>query len=489
MARRWGSGTRILAAYLALALVTALVVVVGAAEQPVYGGAAPFGGTRFDELRAAPKASGWTLDLASAVAPGIPVECVVLRAGDVDAAHELVTATVPSSSPTGRFTACTRYASAVAARLVMVDPATGRVLWTRDLAGDLGLTSASVVWHASSTRGVVVVGVDALEGDDLVGLDVSTGRTRGRTSVPDPDDVINFAVVGDLVLTASPDADSAVTRYSLRRVDDVSDLVWTEETSSSVFPQLLSHRLLVPLPTGTVSVDGSTGRVTAWPHDLSRDTGVQVAGDRVFAVLPGAGVGLAPTLEAYRADGTVDWRYTAAGIAAVATSRDCVVVSRLGSTTTCLDPTTGRARWSADLPGVVEGTPPGATTSDIEIVAPVRTGDTTLRVSEVDAASGRVRFASVLPRGMVVAGQSRTVGYAIDAPDQASGSGRLSAFDLSSGRVLWTVSSVAPPVAAPHDTDYFDVWGGHLVALTGRGTVSELTTTTADGPRHGMLDR
>ena len=63
---------------LALALVLAAVAVTAALVpgQPVYGGLSPWQGTSTVDLREAPTASGWTVDLAGALAPGAPALCL-----------------------------------------------------------------------------------------------------------------------------------------------------------------------------------------------------------------------------------------------------------------------------------------------------------------------------------------------------------------------------------------------------------------------------
>ncbi|BDZ51100.1 hypothetical protein GCM10025867_33410 [Frondihabitans sucicola] len=473
-ARRRSPALRIALAYLAGAAVTGLVVGAGAVVQPVYGSEPAFGGTAFAEVRSTPTAAGWSLPLASEFAPGVPPACVTFRAGAVDEHHELLTADLPSPSSTGQNAECEVSSPETRGRLVMVDPATGRVQWRRSLEHDLGTTVFSLVWHASASAGVVVVGVDGSKGDELLALDVRTGRTVSEVTVDDPDAVINFAVSGHLVVSAVPGTGGTVTTYTLRRTTDLDTDLWTRSISSVLLPQLLPDRFVVPLPEGTVSIDGSTGDQTPWGSDLRNLEGVRVTGDRVVAQTIPRGVGLAASVVMLDARGRTLWSRPSPAISGLSVARRCVVVSTDVVRVTCLDPASGAERWSSEIPGSVVGTPDGATTGDVESIGPVRARDRSLTLSELDGDTGHVRFQTSIPRGSDVVGQAAATGYALGTRS-SDGASVLTAFDLDSGRTLWTLGR-----------SELGVWGGHLVEITRAGVARELVDGRS-GTRHDML--
>ncbi|WP_344793659.1 PQQ-binding-like beta-propeller repeat protein [Frondihabitans peucedani] len=472
--RRLSTARLVLVAYLAGAAVVALVVGGGAALQPVYGSDEPYGGTTFQEVRQSPSPSGWSVPLAEEFAPGLPTDCPGFRAGGVDARHEIVTATLPPAGSTGSDAACEVSSPSTPGHLVMIDPQTGRITWRRSLERDLGMQVFSVVWHASRSAGAVVVGVAGSRGDYLLSLDTATGRTVSSTRVDAPDDAINFAVSGRLVVSVAPDIGGAVNTYSLRRIDRLGDRLWSRSISSVLFPQLLPDRLVVPLPDRTVSVDGATGAETAWKHDLRDLEGVRVSGETVVAQTVPKGVGLQPSVVLLDRTGRTLWSRPAPSISGLTVSRGCVVLETGSERVTCLDPADGRARWSTAVAGSVVGTPEGSTTSDVETIGPVHARDTALTVSELDGESGRVRFQTSLPRGAAVVGQSTATGYALGT-SSATGASTLLAFDLASGRTLWTLSR-----------GQLDVWGGRPVEITRRGVARELVDGRGE-PGRGML--
>jgi outer membrane protein assembly factor BamB len=156
-------------------------------------------------------------------------------------------------------------------------------------------------------------------------------------------------------------------------------------------------------------------------------------------------------------------------------SRTCIVASTGASSLTCFDRATGAIRWTSPVAGDVVGTPPGSTTDDVEVIAPVGGTDSSLTIREIDAGSGHVRFTTTLPRGSVVVGQGTTTGYALEASGADSRS-RATAFDLDDGRTLWSL-----------DTADVRLWGGRLVEVSPQGVATELVSTTRS-PGRGMLD-
>jgi outer membrane protein assembly factor BamB len=474
-ARRTRSAVRtLLLAYGALLAAIGLVVGGGSVLQPVYGSEAPYGGTRYGEVRTRPTPNGWSLSLASEFDPAVPPRCFTFRPGSVDAGHELVSAELPTAGSTGQDAECEVSSPETAGRLVMLDPATGRVLWRRSLASDLHETVFSLVWHASRSAGVVVVGVDGSKGDFLLTLAVGSGKTLSEGTVDGPDAVINFAVSDHLVVSVVPDVGGAVDTYSLRRTTDLGTELWSRSISSVLLPQLLPDRFVVPLPDGTVAVDGVTGRERPWGGDLRRLEGVRVTGDRVVAQTTPRRVGQASSVVMLDATGQRVWSRPEPSITQLAVSRGCVVVSTGAVRVTCLDPATGAVRWSSEVAGSVIGTPDGSTTSDVVSIGPVHAQDTALTVSEIDGRTGRVRFRTLLPRGSDVAAQATATGYSLGT-DSSTGASTMSGFDLDSGRTLWNLRAAD-----------LDIWGGELVEITRTGIVHRLVDGRATAG-HDML--
>lgn len=474
--KRRSARSRVLLSYLAGAAVTALLVTGGSAAQPVYGSERPFGGVGYAEVRDTPAADGWSLPLEAEFDAGVSGVCLAVRAGQVDAHHELVTATVPTAGSTGRNAECEAASADVPGRLVMADPATGRVLWRRDLARDLGGKISSLLWHSSTADGArsLVVGVNGSTGDALLTLDVDTGRTLSRTSVDSPDAAIDFAVSGSLVVSVVPDVAGTVNTYTLRQVAVLGDPLWTRSISSVLQPQLLPGSFVVPLPEGTVAVDGRDGHETDWKTDLRGLADVRIDGDRIVAQTLLRDTGGPPTVVSLDRFGDTVWSHPATGITGLTVARRCVVLSIGALRQTCLDPSTGRTRWTTDLAGAVVGTPEGSTTGDVETIAPVHARDATLAVSELDGDTGRVRFVTHLARGATIVGQAAATGYALTT-SASDGESTLTAFDLDSGRTLWTLTR-----------ERLDVWGGHPVEITAGGVVRELGSVRTHG-RHAML--
>ncbi len=477
--RRLPVGRRIALAYLTLAAVIALVVVAGAASQPVYGSLAPYGGTALVDLRSAPTTDGWSGDMSQRLAPSLPKGCLNVSAGGVDGAHELITAQLPSVGPNGENAACEAKAVASVGRVMMVDPATGRTLWTRDLGALFGTTVFSVVWHRASVLDGVVVGVDGGRGSYLVLLDARTGAVVDRAPVASSDAAVDFAVSGHLVLSAEPNQGGELTTYELRRADSLSRVLWRQQVSASTAPQLLPDRLLVPLPKGTISIDGVTGRVSSWATDLQQIEGARVVGDTVLGVTVPQGVGLGSFVVRLDASGRQMWEVPALAVSGLAASRTCVLMSSVTTMLSCIDPASGRIRWSIPDSGAPEGTPTGATTADVEVLRAVHSGDTSVSVADLDGATGRARFSATLPRGAVVAGQSTGTAYAIDSSSGVDDA--LTAFDTATGRVLWTYRART-----------IELWGGHLVATGRDGVTRELTDAGSNAWQapsgHDMLD-
>ncbi|MCU1527177.1 MAG: hypothetical protein JWP75_940 [Frondihabitans sp.] len=472
--RRIPLARRVAFGYLALAVVIALVAVLGTVLQPVYGSMKPYGGTSFVDVRSRPTASGWSLDLARTFSRTAPARCLAFHADTVGRHREVVTATLPSPDSSAATAACGEDSPDTPGILTMLDPVTGAVVWKRDLSRDLDMTVSSLVWHASRVAGVVVVGVDGSLGDRLLSLDVDTGRTVSSAAVSQSDEVINFGVSGDLVLSVVPDSGGTLDTYYLRRVGDLSKTVWTGSLSSTIFPEMLPDRLIIPMPTETLTVDGVTGDESRWGADLWRNQGILVMGDQVLAVTVSLGVGVEASLLLYDSSGHRVWSTPAAAISALNVSRSCVLVSS-SSTVTCHDKRTGVPRWTTSLNGQVNGTPDGSTTDDVVGTATVHEGATSLDVTVFDGATGQPRFTANIPRGADIVGEGTTTGYTLDSTSPA-GMSTLMAFDLDSGLTLWSLTE--PDL---------ELWGGHLVQISANGVAQELTDDHS-ARSHAMLD-
>ncbi|WP_162269018.1 PQQ-binding-like beta-propeller repeat protein [Frondihabitans sp. PAMC 28766] len=472
--RRGAPGRRVAVAYAILAAAIAVIAVIGTALQPSYGSLPPEGGVSVLDLRSAPTPTGWSLDLGAVFAPGVPGSCLSFQSGALSPTLELVSATVPITSSTQENALCSPGTSEVEGRLAAIDPRTGHPQWLRSLGGDLNTTVSSLVWHRSAASGDIVVGVNGSRGAFLVDLDGRTGRLIDSAQVDSPDAAINFAVEGNLVLSAEPDAGGALEVYELRDARHLSKKIWSKQLTSSAQPQLLPDRLIVPLSPGTVSVDGRTGRETPWASDLTGIEGARVVDGGILGVTIPQGVGLGSFVELLDADGKSVWQVPALAVSSLESSRSCITMTSVTSKLTCIAPKTGDERWSVDFTGLTDGTPEGSTTDDIATIGPVKTGDTTLRIVTLDGATGATRATAVIPRGSDVVAESIATGFALDA-STARGRSSLTAFDLSSGRTLWSISAGT-----------IQHWGARFVEIDATGVAYELVDGRAD-PSHDML--
>jgi outer membrane protein assembly factor BamB len=464
----------VLAAYAALVLAVAVVVGLGVALQPRYGSLPPSGGVDVADLRSTPTPSGWSIGLARLLGPGLPGSCLQLRSETLSARRVIVTAVVPGSGSEGGNVRCEARAAKVAGRMVAVDPTTGRVVWTRSLGDDLDERVDSLVWQRADAVGGLVVGIGGSGGARFLTLRGDTGRTIDQAPVDDPDDAIDFAVSGRLILSAVPDLGGSLETYTLRSTRDLGRTLWSEQESIATLPQLLPDRLIVPLSTGTIQVSGRTGRTSPWATDLRGLQGVRTVGSGIIGVTVPAGVGLGAFVVRLDAAGRTVWEIPALAVSDLQVARGCIAMSSLTLKLTCLDPATGRSRWSVDYRGVVAGTPAGSTASGFDAIGSVAQGDSVLRVSGIDGTTGAIAFTADIPRGAEVVAHSVGTGYALNAEAPGGGS-QLTGFDLSSGRRLWTITR--PSIQR---------WGGRFVSITRDGTAHELTAGSSAG-RHAML--
>jgi outer membrane protein assembly factor BamB len=472
--RPWSTPRRLLAGYVALLLAITVVVGAGTALQPRYGSNAPEGGVSVADLRSAPRLGGWSVKLARLLGPGLPGSCLQLRSDTLSARRVIVTAIVPGASAEGGNVRCEAKASRVAGRMVAVDPETGRVVWTRSLGDDLDERVDSLVWQPADSVDGLVVGVGGSSGARFLTLRGDTGRTVDQAPVDDPDDAIDFAVSGHLILSAVPDLGGSLETYTLRSTRDLGRTLWSQQESIATLPQLLPDRLLVPLSTGTIQVSGDDGRVSAWATDLRGLQGVRTVGSGIIGVTVPAGVGLGSFVVRLDARGRTVWEIPALAVSDLQVTRSCIAMSSLTLKLTCLDPLTGRSRWSRDYRGVVAGTPTGSRASGFDVIGTVTPGDSILRVSGIDGDTGATRFTADIPRGAEVVAQSLGTGYALNAEAPGGGS-QLTGFDVSSGRRLWTITRPS-----------IERWGGRFVSIAGDGTARELVAGRSAGG-HAML--
>ncbi|WP_460512514.1 outer membrane protein assembly factor BamB family protein [Frigoribacterium salinisoli] len=278
----------------------------------------------------------------------------------------------------------------------------------------------------------------------------------------------------------APDAVTR-TRWSLLRVDDLGDPIWTGTTEDDATPLLLADRLVLPGDDAALVVDAATGGASTWRGALPTSALPFTVDGRAYAAsaLGGTAAGEAGgRLTAYAPDGRVRWTRDYVGERFPVLSGSCVLLTAGGAGVRCVDVDTGEQRWERPDDGApflsARPAPPGTTTGDVWVEvarrAPGAGGDEartawTRTVLALDEATGAERFRAAVPRESRLRAASRTVGYAFSARSQTGRETSVTAFDLADGHALWELT---------RDDGDLQFWGGSLVRVDPDGTAHRL---------------
>ncbi|MGA1812448.1 PQQ-binding-like beta-propeller repeat protein [Frondihabitans sp. 4ASC-45] len=468
LARRWSrasSARRILVAYVALASAIAGVVGFGAALQPNYGSLSPLGGIAIDDLRAEPSASLWALDLAATLAPGAPAEC--LRFTTLDVGRGLVAVRAESSRSLGFAddSVCSVVPDGFRARIALLDTGDGTVDWVHDTSSDLDGSGGVAITSASIVQKGERLLVNAADSDSSVveSLSLRTGDVMSSTGSQPWSTENRFAAEGDVVAIGRRSDDGLTYEYELRNASDLGEVVWRGQGNPTATMIALDDRLLLG-EEGTRQIRLSTGRSSAWGSPINTSLGYAFRGGIVYAPRT-AGTGVTTTaaggFSAISRDGTVLWTSDLTLRGSFSLTRSCLAVTNFrGDRLSCLDYRTGRALWTRDVGSIsFAGSAPGQRSDDIYTVS---TSDTP-QVVVLEGATGRERYRADVSSGSYVVATGQTVGYVLAYGISGSRTTMI-AFDLSSGRRLWSRASQLQ----------VSLWGGHLVDVGLDGLVRRL---------------
>ncbi|WP_423918196.1 PQQ-binding-like beta-propeller repeat protein [Frigoribacterium sp. 2-23] len=453
-----------------VALVTVVVLaagvgLIGSAAQPAYGDGAPWGGTTVDDTRSQPVEAAWRLDLAKLLSPDAPPRC--LHFWPSAAADGLVAVSSSVDLDFGSAAEapeCRQFALAnTSSRVALIDTTTGHVRWVHDIAADvagadpLSIPSSQVVPAVSR----VLVQTQATGSTVLVALDLDDGHvvetTRGRRDLPS----VSVDTRGRLQLRTYTGAGDSGDGFALVDAADLGTPVWQGQVDVGTTPLLIDGGLLTVQHDRVVRVDGSTGAehpFAAHPDSIAvppGDTGLVYALDRTRDGRR--------TVSALAPDGTARWTSTTTTSArSIAVTRRCVVATASDQDeAVCLDPSTGAARWTADLHAPFSATAlPGQTSDDVFVLT--RGTDSAVLVC-LDGASGTERFRTPIGALDEAVAASRTVVY-VGTEDSRSYPRGITAIDAVTGAGLWSVQS----------GDTVSYWGGRLVQIDDRGIARHL---------------
>jgi len=468
--RRAAGAARRGSAYVGLIVVAALVAVGGLAATPRYGEGTAWGGTTVDDLRRAPGATSWSVDLAAALAPAVPRGCLHLWPSEAVDGLVAVGSSVDLDvgSPVDG-TGCRDAAAAdPSSRVALVDVAAGRVVWVHDLAREvagtdpLSIPSSQVVPSA----GRVLVQTQTTGSTVLVALDLADGSvlesTRGRRDLPS----VSVATSGRLQLRTSTALGDSGGRYSLVDAGDLDHPVWEGRADVGTAPLLLPDGLVVVRSERARRVDGRTGQER--PFGAAPDVVAVSPTDPGTVYALGRRLGGARTVSALDRSGEAAWSAPTGSRGLAVTPRCVVTTGRLDTAATCLDRRDGTTAWTTDLGGAfsVEAVP-GQVGDDVYAVVQ-RDGDAALAALAGD--DGHVRFRTPVGQLDTVVAASRTVVY-LGTDDARSFPRGVTAFDAATGAELWTYRS-------PGTVSF---WGGALVSIDDRGVARRLVDDTAVG--------
>ncbi|ARC57342.1 Outer membrane protein assembly factor BamB [Frondihabitans sp. 762G35] len=463
--RRLRTGSRILAAYLALAAVVALVAGVGTALQPVYGSLSPWHGIAVDDVRSAPSTSRWAVDLTRTLAPGAPPECVRFTAVDAGQDLALVRADAAYAYGFSENPICSAVPAGFRSRIVLLDAATGAVRWVHDASSGFSAgQGVGIAWLSTfdhSTR--VLVRAQSISLAVTQTLSLETGKVLSSTDPAPWSQEDRFTATGSVVAQGTLSEDRLTYTYTLRDADDLRRVVWSGEGNQEATLIALSDRLLLGTD-GTEQIPLSTGRPSAWGPAIDTSLGVVVRDDVVYAAdTSGSGVTTQARAGFTATDrtGRVLWRSGLALRGSSSSTRSCLAVSNApGDRLSCLDYRTGRALWSAEVGQfALAGSASGQHSDDVYVLTARRDS----RLVALDGLTGRERFQTPVPTGAALVAAGTSAGYAI-AYGRSGAQSTAIALDLSSGSRLWQYDS----------TLQLGIWGGHLVDIGRDGLARRL---------------
>ena len=471
--RRLAPGRRLVLGYVALAVAAVALTAALVPGQPVYGGLPPWQGTSTVDLREAPTASGWTADLAGALAPGAPALCLRFPSAPVgDDGLVLVRAAPAWTYGFANDAGCGSDTRQVGSRVGLLDTRDGRMAWVhdaRDDFADLGdldgaeVLSASAVGPAGDPDRILLrTSGGALS--KLVALDPATGRVVDGSAPWTTTDSDQFQSEGQVVLTGRQPSSGGAYRYEVRDAGDLGHVTWRGAGTTTGVVLALPDRALVSTPDGTIAVDPATGRERGWGTRLDAMVGPLVHDDLIVSTSGPSG-----GFTAVDRDGRTRWTTSPEVQGASSAARSCLVVTDVADDrVSCVDWDTGETRWSHDRRGAVsvDGLV-GQTDDDLFAAAPAE-DDGSLALRVLDAADGASRSVVELPGGAVPAAAGRTVGYAF-AYGSSGGRSTVVAFDRSSGDRLWVYQGRLQ----------VSFWGGVLVDVDVDGVAHELTGPAA----------
>ena len=441
---------------------------------------------RLVRLDPATGAVAWVLDPAAVlgVDQGNGAEgLVTVWFDDTDQVLTGVAATGPTARASGT-SAVVEVTGAAAAAHARLDLGTGEV---HDVQRSGGQGRSRVV----STVGPLALVADAATPDGDAPRD-ATGATPDDSETDAPDDTDTGTGTDDPDDTGTADDAAAArealapdpvtrTRWSLLRVDDLGDPIWTGTTEDDATPLLLADRLVLPGDDAALVVDAATGEASTWRGALPTSALPFTVDGRAYAAsaLGGTTAGEAGgRLTAYAPDGRVRWTTDYPGERFPVLSRSCVLLTAGDAGVRCVDVDTGEERWERPDDGApfltARPAPPGTTTADVWVEvarrAPGAGGDEgrtawTRTVLALDEATGAERFRAAVPRESRLRAASRTVGYAFSARSQTGRETSVTAFDLADGHALWELT---------RDDGDLQFWGGSLVRVDPDGTAHRL---------------
>lgn len=445
---------RIVLSYAVVAVAIGGVVGVGAVVQPDYGALTPYSGVGVDDVRSAPGQSAWAVDLASTLAPGAPADC--LRFSAVDVGQSLVAVHADSAWDSGYSaeTNCSIVPAGFRSRIALLDTADGSVRWVHDTAIDVqGGDGIAISWVSVLDSGTkLLVRTGTSDTTVVETLSTGTGQVLTTTGTRSWNDDDRFTASGSVVALGRQSSDGLSYVYELRDAHQLWRVVWRGTGNETATMIALDDRLLLG-STGTIQIPLSTGVPKPWNGPVNTSLGYAIHDGIVYAGrVTGSGVTThaAGGFSAVSSSGKVLWSSDLDLRGSFSLGRDCLVVTNLrGDELTCLDYATGAVRWQRDTGSYsYTGSAVGQRTDDVYTVS--TEGDP--EIVALDGSSGRVRFRTPVPSGTSVVAAGHTVGYALSYGVTGSRT-TVVAFDVSSGRRLWTRTS----------TLQVGVWGGHLI--------------------------